>query len=232
MDRICLITGVGPGTGSALVKRFREGGYQVAMLARSLDRLEAIASEDDACIPFVCDVSNTEQLARTFENITQQLGAPSIVVHNAVGAARGNYMDVSIEQMRQAFEINTVALLELARLSTPAMIKRGSGAILATGNTAAYRGRANFAGFAPTKAAQRVLMESIAREAGPKGIHAAYVAIDAVIDLEWTRKVFSDKPDDFFCQPADIAEECYRLAHQPKSAWTFESVIRPFGETW
>ena len=79
------------------------------------------------------------------------------------------------------------------------------GGIQATGNTAAYRGRANVAGFAPTKAAQRILMESIVREAGPKGIHAACVAIDAVIDLEWTRKVFSDKPDDFFCQPGDLS---------------------------
>ena len=65
-----------------------------------------------------------------------------------------------------------------------------------------------------------------------EGIHAAYVAIDAVINLEWTREAFAGKPDDFFCQPADIAEECYRIAHQPKSAWSFESVIRPFGETW
>ena len=39
-------------------------------------------------------------------------------------------------------------------------------------------------------------------------------------------------PDDFFCKPADIAEAAYQLVHQPKSAWAFEMVIRPFGETW
>ena len=94
------------------------------------------------------------------------------------------------------------------------------------------RGVAAFAGFAPTKAAQRVLAESMARELGPKGVHVAYVAIDAVIDLEWTRKRMPDKPDDFFCKPVDIAEECYRIAHQPKSAWSFTSIIRPFGENW
>ena len=41
-----------------------------------------------------------------------------------------------------------------------------------------------------------------------------------------------DKRDEFFCKPADIAEECFRIAHQPKSAWTFDTLIRPFGETW
>jgi NAD(P)-dependent dehydrogenase (short-subunit alcohol dehydrogenase family) len=101
-----------------------------------------------------------------------------------------------------------------------------------TGNTSAYRGLANFAGFAPSKAAQRVLAEAIARDLGPKGVHVSYVAIDAVIDLPWTRKLYAGKPDDFFCKPMDIAAECYRLALQPRSAWSFSSVIRPFGENW
>ena len=134
--------------------------------------------------------------------------------------------------MRQAFEINTMALLALAKQLIPDMEAAGGGALICTGNTSAYRGRARFAGFAPTKAAQRILLESIAREAGPKGVHAAYVAIDAVIDLAWTRQFFADKPDEFFCQPADIADEVFRIAQQPRSAWSFESVIRPYGEVW
>lgn len=106
------------------------------------------------------------------------------------------------------------------------------GWFLATGNTSAYRGKAGFAGFAPTKAAQRILLESIARTVGPKGIHVGYVAIDAVIDLEWTRKMMSDKPDDFFCKPADIADEVFRISQQPRTTWSFDSVVRPFGEVW
>ena len=112
------------------------------------------------------------------------------------------------------------------------MVEAGRGTILATGNTAAYRGRAQFSPFAPTKAAQRILLESAARALGPSGVHCCYVAIDAVIDVPWTREWYADKPDEFFCQPADIAAECYHLAHQPKSAWTFDTLIRPYGETW
>ena len=81
-----------------------------------------------------------------------------------------------------------MAMLYLARRLAPAMIAAGEGAIVASGNTSALRGKANFAGFAPTKAAQRILAEAIARELGPEGsIDVAYVVIDAVIDLEWTR---------------------------------------------
>jgi NAD(P)-dependent dehydrogenase (short-subunit alcohol dehydrogenase family) len=232
MSEVCLITGVGPGTGTALVRQFVEGGYDVAMLARSEERLQALSGELDKAHPYVCDVADTDLLGLTYEQIKRDLGSPSIIVHNAVGAERGTYMDIDPDGMRRAFEINTMGLLALARLATPDMVAAGQGAIICTGNTSAYRGKAAFAGFAPTKAAQRILLEAIAREAGPKGIHAAYVAIDAVIDLEWTRKFFADKPDEFFCQPTDIASECYRIAHQPKSAWSFESVIRPYGELW
>ena len=131
-----------------------------------------------------------------------------MLVHNAVGAERGTYMEIDPENFLKAFQVNTMALLHLARLVTPSMIERHFGAIVCTGNTSAYRGKPRFAGFAPTKAAQRILLESIAREAGPKGVHAAYVAIDAVIDLPWTREAFKDAKDDFFCKPDDIADEC------------------------
>ena len=59
----------------------------------------------------------------------------------------------------------------------------GKGALIVTGNTSALRGRAPLAGFTRTQAAQRILAESMARELGPKGVHVAYLVIDAVIDL-------------------------------------------------
>ena len=232
MNDVVLVTGVGPGTGKAIVERFAASGYSVAMLARSAQRLNDIAQATPNTHPFVCDVSDADRLGAVLEEIRQRLGAPKIVIHNAVGAERGTYLDVDAEKMRAAIEINTMALLSLAKQLVPDMQASGGGALIATGNTSAYRGKARFAGFAPTKAAQRILLESIAREAGPKGVHVAYVAIDAVIDLAWTREAFPNKPDDFFCQPADIANEVVRIAEQPRSAWSFESVIRPYGEVW
>jgi short-subunit dehydrogenase len=112
------------------------------------------------------------------------------------------------------------------------MIDAGKGAIIASGNTSALRGKASFAGFAPTKAAQRILAEAMARELGPKGVHVAYVLLDAVIDLAWTRQRWPKAPDEFFIKPAAIAEEIWHVAHQDRSAWSFNVEIRSFGETW
>ena len=231
-QRVCLVTGVGTGTRAALVRRFAKEGYKVAMLARSADRLAELESEIDTATAFVCDVTDTAALTQTVRAIRETLGAPNVVVHNAVGGAMGNFREIAPEVLENNFRINTLALLHLAKLTVDDMIEAGAGVILCTGNTSAYRGKANFAGFAPTKAAQRILVESIARDVGPLGVHAAFVAIDAVIDVPWTRKAFADRPDDFFCQPDDIAQICLDVAHQPRSAWASEVVIRPFGEAW
>ena len=230
--KICLITGVGPGTGSALVRRFVEGGYAVAMIARNEERLAALADALSDVHAFPCDVSDADALKATVTRIQTDLGAPEIVVHNAVGGAFGSFLDVDAKVLERNFKINTMALLHLAQATVPAMIENGHGVVLGTGNTSAYRGKGNFAAFAPTKAAQRILLESIARHAGPLGVHAAYVAIDAVIDVPWAREAMPDQPDEFFAKPADIADECFRIAHQARSTWSSDVVIRPFGENW
>ena len=229
--KVCLVTGVGPGTGAAIARRFA-GPYRVAMLARNAERLAAMEAETEDARAYPCDVADADALAAAVAAVQADLGAPDVVVHNAVGGAFGEFTDIDPAVLERNFAVNTVALLRLGQLVAPAMVERGAGAIVCTGNTAAYRGKPTFAGFAPTKAAQRILAESMARTLGPKGVHVAYVAIDAVIDLAWTRRRSPDTPDDFFCKPDDIAGEVWHLTHQPKSAWSFDVTIRPFGERW
>jgi len=232
MKKICLITGVGPGTGGALVKRFVEGGYQVAMLARNEERLSNLARDLPGAHAYPCDVTDQVVLGDVVAQIKADLGAPNVLIHNAVGGAFGSFRDIDPEILERNFQVNTMALLHLARVLSPDMSAAGQGVIMATGNTSAYRGKANFAMFAPSKAAQRILLESMARTLGPEGVHVAYVAIDAVIDVPRMRDMLPDAPDEFFCQPVDIADECFRVAHQPRSAWSFNVEIRPYGENW
>jgi NAD(P)-dependent dehydrogenase (short-subunit alcohol dehydrogenase family) len=232
MKPLAVITGVGPGTGAALARRFSEGGYHVAMLARDADRLAVLARELPDSVAVPCDVSDASTLIARLDELIARFGAPKIVLHNAVGGAFGNFLDVAPEVLERNFQVNVMALFHLARRLAPAMVEAGGGSLIVTGNTSALRGKANFAGFAPTKAAQRILAESIAREMGPKGLHVAYLLIDAVIDLPWTRARYKDVKDDFFIKPAAIAEEAWHIAHQDRSAWSFLVEVRPFGENW
>ena len=229
---VTVISGVGPGTGSALARRFAAAGHRIAMLARNAERLASLERELPGARGYACDVSDSTQVQAMAEHIERELGTPANLVHNAVGGAFGNFLEIDPVVLNRNFQINTMGLLYLARRFAPAMARAGSGNIIITGNTSALRGKAAFAGFAPTKAAQRILAEAMARELGPKGVHVAYIVIDAVIDVAWARERYKDRPDDFFIKPAAIAEEAWHVTQQPRSGWSFNVELRPYCETW
>jgi NAD(P)-dependent dehydrogenase (short-subunit alcohol dehydrogenase family) len=232
MSEICIVAGVGPGTGAALSRRFAAGGYRVAMLARDTGRLAALEREIAGSRGYACDVTDATQVKDVTARITAELGAPSVLVHNAVSGQFGEFLQVSPDDLERTFRTNVLSLMLLGQALVPGMLAAGGGAIVVTGNTSAWRGAASFAAFAPSKAAQRILAQSMARSLGPQGIHVAYVVVDAVIDVPWTRQAFASRPDEFFARPDAIAETVYHVAHQERAAWTFEVDLRPFGEKW
>lgn len=232
-DKICLITGVGDGTGASVARRFAGAGYRVALLARNKVRLAELEAEIPGARSFAFDLEDLDQLVGACRQIKDEMGSPEVIVHNAVRATFKPFMEADPEELERNFRVNTTSLLYMARELTPAMAERGSGAIIVTGNTAALRGVPSYALFAPTKAAQRILAQSLARELGPKGIHVAYVVIDAAIDTPWTRVPFNpDMPEEFFSKPDAIADEVFHIAHQDRSTWSFDVELRPFGEKW
>lgn len=231
---VCLVTGVGPehGTGAEIARRFTDG-YRVAMLARNAANVQALAEKTPDAYAYPCDVGDFDALIDTISRVKAELGPPSVVIHNAVDASRGPLLDLDPADLERNFRVNTTALLHLARETLPGMLAAGTGALLVTGNTASTRGKARNGFFASTKAAQRILAESIAREFGPKGVHVAYFLIDAAIDTPRTRpRLAPDKPDEYFAKPSAIADEMYHVAHQDRSTWSFLVELRPFGEVW
>ena len=232
---VCLVTGVGPynGTGGQVARRFSQGGYAVAMLARNTENLAILEKQIEGAKGFPCDVGDLDALIKTVNDVRDNLGAPSVVVHNAMRSVRGSILELDPEDLERNFRVNTTALLYLAKETIPAMLENGKGAIMVTGNTSATRGKTNWGFFASTKAAQRILAESIAREFGPKGIHPAYFVIDALIDTPRTRPTLApEKPDEYFAKASAIADEIFHVAHQDKSTWSFTVELRPFAEVW
>jgi short-subunit dehydrogenase len=229
---VCVITGVGPGNGAAFSKKMAAEGYRVAMLARTAERLKGLEGEIQGAKGYAVDVGDGNAVRDVFGRIRSDLGPVNVLIHNAGSGVFGTFMDATEESMEQSWRTNTLALLHCGKAAAADMLAAAGGAVVVIGATAALRGGANFATFASAKAAQRSLAQSMARGLGPQGIHVAYVIIDGVIDLPRTRSLMGDKPDDFFLQPEHIAESVLHLVRQPRSAWTFELDLRPFGEKW
>jgi len=233
-EKVCIVTGVGQGTGLGVVRRFATGGYRVAMLARNEERLKQFEQEIAHTTAYGCDIKKEAEVNATVSAIARQLGPPIVLINNAVSfdSIFGTFLEIDPTGLQENFQVNTMGLLYMARAVAPHMLEAGQGAIMVTGNTASRRGRPQFAAFAPTKTAQRILTESIARTLGPQGIHVSFIVIDGGIDMPFAREVLKGKPDDFFIKTSAIADTIWNVVHQDRSGWTFELDIRPFGEEW
>jgi len=228
---VAVITGVGPGLGAALARRFAQG-YAVAINARNADYLRALAGEirasGAAVLEVPADIGDRAQVEAAFKLIREQLGAPDVLVHNAGAGRWGNVLEVSPEDFEATWRVNAYGAFIAAREVVPGMLARGRGAILFTGATAGVKAGAKSAAFGPAKFALRGLAQSMARDLGPKGIHVAWINVDGVIAIPG-RTIPNLKPEDLL-DPAAIAETYWHLAHQHPSAWTMELEVRPFKE--
>ena len=229
---VCAIVGVGEGNGAALARAFARAENATALLARRTEFTSELARELPGARAYACDVSDASSVARAFAAIRTEMGNPATLVYNAGSGVWGDVESVSLDAFEAAWRVNAYGALAASREVIPAMKAAASGAIIFIGATASRRGGPKTAAFAPAKAAQRSLAESMARSLWPQGIHVALIVIDAVVDLPSTRQTMPDKPDSFFIKPDDMAAAAVWLAQQPRSAWTFEVEVRPFGENW
>lgn len=230
--RVCVVVGVGPGNGAAIARRFARAGCALALLARGEGATRALSRELEGSRAYACDVADETSVARTFEAIRRELGDPDVLVYNAGAGVWGSVEEITSEGFELAWRVNALGALLVSKEVIPAMRKAGRGSIVFIGATASRRGNVQTAAFAPAKAAQRSLAESMARHLWPAGVHVALVVVDGVVDLAETRSRMPDKPDAFFIQPADLAEIVYTVTEQRKSAWSFEVEARPFAEKW
>ncbi|MGD9979514.1 MAG: SDR family NAD(P)-dependent oxidoreductase [Hyphomonadaceae bacterium] len=229
---VCAVVGAGPGNGAALARRFAANGYRVALLARDRAKLDALSQGIAGSATFVCDATDSVSLTAALTKIAQTMGPIDTLVYNAGKGVWGDALSVAEGDFEGAWRLNAFGLFAAARAVLPAMLEVGKGNILVMGATASRRGGAQAAAFAAAKGAQRLLAESLARAYGPRGVHVALLIVDAVVGEPLMRVKLPDRPDDFFCMPDDIASAAHALATQPRSAWTFECDLRPFGEKW
>lgn len=229
---VCVIVGVGPGNGAAFARKFSANGYQVALLARSLEFTTALAKEIENAKAYTCDVAEANTITQTFATIRAEMGEVETLIFNPGAGIWKSVEEITSVEFEQSWRVNALGALLVSQQVISVMKANKRGNIIFMGATASRRGGAKTAAFSPAKAAQRSLAESMARHLGASGIHVATVIVDAVVDTPATRKMMPNKADVFFLQPEDLAEVVFNLTQQKSSAWSSEIEVRPFGEVW
>ena len=238
----CLVVGVGDGVGGAIAKAFAAEGYEVCMTRRPrhLDQLEALAAEirerGGAARAYGVDARQEAEMIGLVDRIEAEVGPLEVVVFNIGANVRFGLTETTAQVFSKVWEMACFAGFLTAREAARVMVPRGRGTILFTGASASLRGKEGFSAFASAKAGLRAVAQSAARELGPKGIHVAHVVVDGAIDGVFTRSMREDVQGlldrDEILKPAEIAANYVWLNGQPRSAWTHEIDLRPWGESW
>ena len=219
-----LIVGAGSGLSASLARLFAKNRMQVALAARTTEKLAALAQETKASL-HACDATDRAQVDRLFAALDP---APDVVVYNASARARGPLVELDPAEVEKAIATSAFGGFLVAQAAAKRMLPRGQGAILFTGASASVKGYAQSVPFAMGKFALRGLAQSLARELAPQGIHVAHFVIDGGISSA-RRPPDPEKPDALL-DPDAIAQSYLHVLRQPRSAWTWEIELRPWVE--
>ncbi|WP_326539383.1 SDR family oxidoreductase [Pseudorhodoferax sp.] len=235
-----LVIGAGDATGGAIARRFAREGYIACVTRRSADKLaplvEQIRTDGGEAHGFGSDARKEEEMAALVRKIETEIAPIEVAVFNIGANVRFSIAETTARVYFKVWEMACFAGFLMGREVSNAMLPRGRGTILFTGATASLRGREGFAAFAGAKHGLRALAQSMARELWPKGIHVAHPIVDGAIDTEFIRSNFPERyallEQGGIVSPDSIAEVYWQLHQQPRDAWTHETEIRPWMETW
>jgi short-subunit dehydrogenase len=168
-----LVTGASSGIGAEYARALGKRGERVVLVARRLDRLQALASQiggESVAISIALDLAQPGAAQR----LKHELGRRGIEVHGLVNCAglglTGPFASQSVETIRSILEVNACALVELTRAFLPGMLERGRGRIVNVASNAAFQPIPYLALYAATKSLVLSFTEALAEEVKGSGI--------------------------------------------------------------
>ncbi|MDZ3833066.1 MAG: SDR family oxidoreductase [Sphingopyxis sp.] len=237
-----IIIGAGDATGGAIARAFAAQGMTVCVnrRPRSADQLEVLAQSirdaGNQARAFPGDAREEEDMIALFDQVEAEVGPVEVAVFNIGANVNFPITETSVRVYTKVWEMACLSGFLMGREAAKCMAPRGRGTILFTGATASLRGGSGYAAFSGAKGALRMLAQSMARELGPQGIHVAHIIIDGAIDTDFIKERHPDfdaaKQQDLILNPDAIAANYVTLHNQPRSAWTHELDLRPWGEKW
>jgi 3-hydroxybutyrate dehydrogenase len=174
--KTALITGGGRGIGKAIADAFAREGARVAVAARTLEQVKAVAEEltgkyglqTHAC---VCDVSNSEAVETIFQDVRKAFdGDIDILVNNAGVAESATLVNTPDELWNKHLAINLSGTFYCTRAALPAMLERGWGRIINIASIAGKTGAPYITAYSASKHGVMGLTRSLALEVGASGV--------------------------------------------------------------
>ena len=178
-----IIVGASSGIGSALARRLAREGYQVALVGRRAEALDALCAQINAeagagpvrARPYVHDVTQYGDVPAVFQTILRDLGHVDVVVYSAGVLLPVELSEFNFEKDRAAMETNTLGAMAWLNQAAMAFERLGRGSLVGLSSIAGERGRVGNPAYNASKAALNSYLESLRNRLTRKGVHVLTV---------------------------------------------------------
>jgi len=235
--RRALITGASSGIGKATALAFAKAGIDVALVSRSLDKLEAVATVAKQtgveAKAYALDLANLPQVEAKIKAITQDFGNIDILVNNAGIGYTGTLSETSLEDWQQVINLNLTSVFECIKGILPEMRDRGTGTIINVASIAAKQAFAGWGAYCVSKTGLLTLSQILAQEERANGIRVTAICPGSVNTEIWdSETVHANFDRSKMLTPEIVAQSILHTALLPPQAVIDELILMPNAGTF
>src|SRR5205809_1938159 len=176
-SKVWYITGSSQGLGLTLVKKLLENGYRVAATSRNAQALKEAAGVIDTkrFLPLAVDLNNVDSIDKSIQQTLAAFGRIDVVVNNAGYGMAGTVEEITEQKIRNIFDVNVMATIDVIKSVLPVMRKQRSGYIINIGSFAGFAGAPGWSVYSATKAALAAFTEVLSLDVKEFGIRVTVV---------------------------------------------------------
>ncbi|WP_350333209.1 SDR family oxidoreductase [Coralliovum pocilloporae] len=176
--KLVVITGASSGIGAAMAKRFSEAGHPLLLVARRVEKLEALGLPNTLCRQV--DVTRTDDLRQAIQEAEARFGPVDCLVNNAGVMLLGQVDTQDAEEWQRMFDLNVLALLRSMQIVLADMKARNEGTILNVSSIAGKKSFPNHAAYVGTKFAVSSITENVREEVADTNVRVMSICPGAV----------------------------------------------------
>ena len=216
-----IITGASSGIGASIAEVFRgDGDHQIALLGRSVSRLEAVAKKTKG-EPIVCDITKETHIQEASRKILSEFGPPDVLVNNAGHFVAKPLLETTPSLFRQQVEVNLTGAFMVTRALLPSMLETGSGHVFFIASVASQQAYAGAGAYCAAKHGLLGLARVVRAETLNTGLRVTTVLPGATLTPSWDGTTL---PEERLMPPEDVAH-CVLDAWKLSTRTVIEEVL-------
>lgn len=231
-----MVTGGSAGLGRATVRELAARGWDVAVLARGRDGVDAAVAEVEASgrrgLALVADVSDREAVEAAADRVEQELGPIDLWVNGVMVGVFGKFLDTAPEDFERALNVTYLGFVNGTRAALSRMVPRGQGHVVQVGSALGFRGIPLQAAYCGAKHAIVGFTESVVSELLEQGSKVKVSRVDMpalnTIQFGWVKSKLPHHPQPVapIFQPEVGARAIAAVAERPRRrTWVGESTV-------